>query len=433
MKLARTAPMALMASALREPSRQKLFLGQKQRSIVGTAALLAALILGASVISIEFGLSVAIVEIGLGVVAGNFFGLEVAPWIDFLAGFAGITLTFLAGVEVDLPVMRTNLKQSLLIGGASFALPFAAAFALCYWALGWSLPAAEVGGAALSTTSLAVVYAVLVETGLSGTRLGKLLMASTFVTDFGTAVALSLLFMRLNWFTAAFVIVAVAAIFLLPRTSRWFFRRYGGRVIEPETKLIFAMLFVLMLLAERGESQAVLPAFILGLAMSRLYEHHREQKGRLQVVAFALLTPFFFVKSGMSVSLDLVWANLGLLAVLLGTKTAAKFLGVFPLAHRYLRPNATYTTLLMSTGLTFGTISSVYGLNAGYIDQTQFSLLVATVVASAVIPTLIAQRWFRPFFVPSKTKGNTVPASNPGSEPCPNCGHAIIAESEGSA
>jgi hypothetical protein len=50
----------------------------------------------------------------------------------------------------------------------------------------------------------------------------------------------------------------------------------------------------------------------------------------------------------------------------------------------------------MSTGLTFGTISSVFGLNAGYIDQVQYSVLVGVVVASAVIPTFIAQKWFMP-------------------------------------
>jgi Kef-type K+ transport system membrane component KefB len=114
------------------------------------------------------------------------------------------------------------------------------------------------------------------------------------------------------------------------------------------------------------------------------------------VVAFALLTPAFFIRSGMNVSLGALWANIGLLGAFFGVKVAAKLAGVFPLARRYVGEGATYFTLLMSTGLTFGTISSLYGYQAGIIDATQFSLLVATVVASAVIPTLIAQRWFDP-------------------------------------
>ena len=73
-----------------------------------------------------------------------------------------------------------------------------------------------------------------------------------------------------------------------------------------------------------------------------------------------------------------------------------KFVGVYFFAKRYLHRGEIYTTLLMSTGLTFGTISSVFGLYAGYIDQVQYSVLVGVVVASAVIPTFIAQKWFMP-------------------------------------
>lgn len=355
-----------------------------------------ALILAASIISVELGFSVAIIEIGLGIIGGNFLGLETTPWIDFLAGFASIVLMFLAGVEVDLPLMREKLKESLLIGGVSFLAPFLVVIAVGYWLLVWSREAPEVAGVALSTTSLAVVYAVLVETELTSTRIGKLIMAATFVTDFCTAAALSLLFMKPSWNTLTFVAVSALAVFLMPKLSPMFFRRYGDRVIEPEIKLICAVLFLLMLMGARGNSHAVLPAFVLGLAMSRIYAQHQLEQQRLRVVAFALLTPFFFIKGGMNVSLSLVGANIGLLLFLLATKMITKFAGVLPLARKYVRKDAAYTILLMSTGLTFGTISSLYGLEAGYIDQVQFSLLVTTVVLSAIVPTFIAQQWYRP-------------------------------------
>ena len=116
----------------------------------------------------------------------------------------------------------------------------------------------------------------------------------------------------------------------------------------------------------------------------------------MRVVAFAFLTPFFFVKGGMSVSAHALWSNLGILALLFLWKMIPKFAGVYPLARRYCSPHATFTTLLMSTGLTFGTISALYGLNAGIINRTQFSLLVGVVVLSAIVPTAIAQRFFQP-------------------------------------
>ena len=360
------------------------------------AMIAAILIVLASVVSIEAGISVALIEITMGVIAGNVLGLTSPPWMDFLASFASILLTFLAGAEVDHQVLRERLKESLLIGGVSFLAPFLGAWAFSAWALGWAGPAAQIAGVALSTTSLAVVYAVLVETGLTHTAIGKLLMASTFVTDFGTALALAVLFIRPTWWLVPFLGVSILLIWLMIGLQPWFFRRYGDRVIEPEIKGAVAALLVLMFFAERAQSHAVLPAFVLGLALAPIFHRYRELGRRFRVVAFALLTPFFFLKGGLNVSLGLVWANFGLLVLLLLAKQVTKFVGVYPFARRYVRGDAMFMTLLMSTGLTFGTISSLYGLNAGILTRAQFSVLVTAVVASAVIPTLIAQRWFSP-------------------------------------
>jgi len=368
------------------------------------------LVLLASVASVELGVSVALIEISLGVVAGNFLGLTSPPWMDFLASFGSILLTFLAGAEVDPRVMRQKFKESLLIGGLSFAAPFVGAWLFCAWVLGWSTPAAQIAGVALSTTSLAVVYAVLVETGLTLTPIGKLIMASTFVTDFGTALALALLFIRPTWWLVPFLGVSVLVIWAMVTLQPWFFSRYGERVIEPEIKGAVAALLVLMFFADKAQSHAVLPAFVLGLALAHIFHEHPELTRRFRVVAFALLTPFFFLKGGMNVSLKLVWANLGLLVLLFAVKQVTKIAGVYPLARRWVPIDAIFVTLLMSTGLTFGTISSLYGFNAGILDRAQFSVLVTVVVASAVVPTVIAQRWFHPEKVVLRPAPNSAPS-----------------------
>jgi Kef-type K+ transport system membrane component KefB len=360
------------------------------------AMALSVVVLLASMISVELGISIAVIEIILGIAVGNLLHLPTPAWLTFLASFGSIVLTFLAGAEVDPGVLRDKLKESLVIGGLSFLLPFAGGLLVARYALGWEWRAAEIGGIALSTTSLAVVYAVLVETGLNQTEIGKTIMAATFVTDFGTAAALSALFLTPNLWMIPFVLVSVALIVVMPKLEGWFFARYGNRVIEPELKGAFAALFVLVYLGERAQSHAVLPAFLLGLALARTFERRRVEQQRFRVVAFALLTPFFFIRSGMNVSLPAVWANLGLLVLLLAVKLTCKFVGVYPFARRWVRQHASYTTLLMSTGLTFGTISATYGLNAGIIDQAQFSVLVSVVVLTAVVPTAIAQRFFTP-------------------------------------
>ena len=267
---------------------------------------------------------------------------------------------------------------------------------MSYVLLDWSVRASLIAGTALSTTSLAVVYAVLVERGLTDTGIGKLLMSATFVTDLCTAIALSAIFIAPNVWYPLFLVVSLALILALPRIAPWFFGRYGDRVIEPEIKLVFLCLLVLMVVADASNGHAVLPAFVLGLAMSRHFAEHREEQKRLRVVAFAFLTPFFFLKGGMNVSLSAVGGNLGLLAVLLLAKMAPKLAFVYPLARRADRRHAAFTALLMSTGLTFGTIASLYGLTSGIIDETQFSLLVTVVVLSAVVPTALAERRFLP-------------------------------------
>jgi Kef-type K+ transport system membrane component KefB len=361
------------------------------------AAILVSAALLASIVSVEVGISVALIELALGIALGNTFNLDPNQgWLVFLAGFASVVLTFLAGAEVDPDDFRERLGASITIGVLSFAGPFVVATLIALGPLGWTTKASLIAGTALSTTSLAVVYAVLVETGLNTVRVGKLIMSACFVTDMCTVIALSLIFIKPTIWFPVFIVVSVVLIVLLPKLAPWFFGRYGDRVIEPEIKLVFAILLALIVLGTEANSQAVLPAFILGLVMSRHYQRHREEQRRLRVVAFAFLTPFFFLRGGMNVSLAAVFANLGVLGVLVAAKMMPKLGLVYPLARRHTGENATFTTLLMSTGLTFGTISALYGLTAHIIDRTQFSLLVSVVVLSAIVPTAIAQRWFSP-------------------------------------
>jgi len=361
-----------------------------------TATILAALILVAAIVSVEFGISVAIIEITFGVVGSSVLGLRPTPWIDFIGSFAGIVLTFMAGAEVDRQLLRREWKPSILIGGLSFLLPFVGVALFARYVAGWNIRQSEIAGVALSTTSLAVVYAVLVETGLAASRLGKILMAATFITDLGTAIALSVLFLRPSAYLALFVVVSVLVILLMLAFQRPFFQRYGARVIEPEIKGAFLALFVLMWAADLAESHAVLPAFLLGLAVSDVFKRHLEEQRRFRIVSFAFLTPIFFLKGGLNVDVRQLAAGVWLLFAFLFVKIATKFLGVLPAALRFVRPHALFTTLLMSTGLTFGTISSLYGLNAGIINRQQFTILLGAVIGSAVIPTVVAQRWFAP-------------------------------------
>jgi len=353
-----------------------------------------------SLFSLELGMSVAIIEIALGAVAGS-MGLKTEEWMLYLANFGGILLTYLAGTEIDMRLMKEKFKESFHIGTFSFLIPFIGTYLYTYLVCHWTLQASLIAGVALSTTSLAVVYSVLVETGLSKTQIGKLLMAATFITDMGTALALSILFVKPTLYTGIFIIISIIVIILATRFSHLVFDnpKWKNRVIEPEIKYVFVLLLVFMYFAKLGDGHAVLPAFLLGLLMSKHFTGTSETKvvrNRLRTVAYAIITPIFFIVGGMRVSLPMILSAAGLFAMLFVIKIVAKFIGVYFLARKYIPNGSMYTTLLMSTGLTFGTIASVFGLTSGLIDQVQYSVLVGVVIASAVIPTFIAQKWFMP-------------------------------------
>ena len=290
------------------------------------------LALVASVISIRTAISVALVEICVGVIAGNFLGLDgKAEWISFLAGFGSILLTFLAGAEIEPEVLRKYGKESIGIGLLSFFLPFLGAMTYAYYVANWSFDAAKICGIALSTTSVAVVYAVMVETGLNNTELGKLILAACFVTDLGTVLALGVLFAHYNIWLALFCAVTILVLCFTPRFTRWFFKTFNGHVSEPEIKLLFFMLLALGWLATHSNSEAVLPAYLLGLVVAGLFKENRDMVRHLRTTTFALLTPFYFLKAGTIVSLPAILTGLGLILVLLRVKVIMKFLGVYPM------------------------------------------------------------------------------------------------------
>lgn len=356
------------------------------------------LALVASLVSIRVGISVALVEIFVGVLAGNFAGLHTTPWIDFLAMFGSGLLTFLAGAEIDPDSLRRHIRVSLSVGVVSFAVPFAATFAFAYFVAGWNLQAAQIAGIALSTTSVAVVYAVMIETGLADQDLGKTILAACFITDLGTVVALGALFADFNPLLVGFIVAMGLSLWLMPRMTRWFLVHVPGRVSEPEIKFLFFVLFLLGGLAQTAKSEAVLPAYLLGLAVAGVFVRDRVLVHRMRSIAFSILTPFYFIKAGLYVAIPAVIGGAGLIAALLLVKVGAKVIGVWPTARAFGIPvrEANYTTLLMSTGLTFGTISALYGLTNGYIDQAAYTVLVTVVILSAVVPTLIATRFFEP-------------------------------------
>ena len=370
------------------------------------AALWLGLALIATLVSIWLRVATALSEIVVGTIAQLLIGALVGTavlggdqgWIKFLSGTGAIVLTFLAGAELDPEVFRRKWKEATAVGLISFFAPFFGCAAAARWLLGWGVEASWLAGIAMSTTSVAVVYAVMLEFGFNVTDYGKTVLAACFITDLGTVVALGLIFAPFTLKTVLFIAVLAALAFVMPWLTPRFFRRYGGRPSEVEAKYLLLSLFGLGALAAWADSEPVLPAYLIGMVLAGTMGKDHALVRRLRTLTFGLLTPFYFIRAGSFVSVPALIAAPAAFLLLLVVKILTKIAGVYPVTQGFRSPRkeGIYTTLLMSTGLTFGTISALFGLSHQIVDQAQYSALVAAVIASAVVPTLVANAWFMP-------------------------------------
>jgi len=304
----------------------------------------------------------------------------------------------LAGAELEPEVLRTKLKEVSAVGLIGFFAPFLGCAAIAHYLLGWELRASLLCGVALSTTSMAVVYAVMLETGFNRTEFGKGILGACFINDLGTVIALGLLFAPFTYRSLIFICATVIVLALLPYITRRLTRIYAYRTAAIRAKWVILVLFGLGALALWSGSEAVLPAYLVGMVLAEFSNGDTFWIRRLRTLTVGFLTPFYFIRAGTFVSLPALVSAPLIFLFLIGGKVVSKIFGLYPIIGLFRREHNErwYYTLMMSTGLTFGTISALYGLSHGIVTLGQYSFLVAVVIASAVVPTLIAGLAFLP-------------------------------------
>jgi Kef-type K+ transport system membrane component KefB len=356
----------------------------------------------ASRVKVSGALMEILVGIAAAAVVGRYFGPNAMgsnlPWVTFMASIGAVLLTFLAGAELEPAIMRRKWKEVSIVGLVGFVAPFLGCAAVARWLLGWSPTSSWLAGIALSTTSMAVVYAVMLETGFNRTDFGKGILGACFVNDLGTVLALGLMFAPFTWRTVVFAAVSVLAFALLPLITPRLMNHYANRTAAFRTKWVLFILFGLGTLAMWAGSEAVLPAYIAGMVLATALGGDHAFIRRLRTLAVGFLTPIYFLRAGSFVSLPALLAAPLIFLALLAGKVGTKIFGLYPVvgAFREQFKERWYYTLMMSTGLTFGTISALFGLSHGIVSQQQYSHLVAVVIGSAVIPTMIANAVFLP-------------------------------------
>jgi Kef-type K+ transport system membrane component KefB len=360
----------------------------------------------ATVLANKLKISMALIEICIGALAGyvcsHYFIADVLKtneeWLRFIASTGAILLTFLAGAELEPSVLKAKRKEVLIVGIVGFLMPFLGAAAAAKFILHWEFRASLLAGIALSTTSMAVVYSVMLEYGFNKTEFGKGILGACFVNDLGTVIALGLIFAPFTYKTIVFITVSIVVFIFLPSITRKLMHIYAFKTAAIRTKWILFVLFFLGSLSFWAGSEAVLPAYIVGMVLATTINKDDHFIRRFRTLTVGFLTPFYFLRAGALVSVPAIIAAPLLILILFSSKVFSKILGLFPVISRFRsdRKERWYYTLLMSTGLTFGTISAIYGLTHGIVSKEQYSYLVAVVIGSAVIPTIIANFAFLP-------------------------------------
>jgi glutathione-regulated potassium-efflux system ancillary protein KefC len=370
------------------------------------AAIWLALAIISTILANRLKISMALMEICVGAFAGyvctRFIGQDAmkpnTEWIRFIAGSGAVVLTFLAGAELNPESLKNKYKEVSAVGIIGFFAPFIGCAAIAKFLIGWDTRASLLAGVALSTTSMAVVYAVMMEYGFNKTEYGKGILGACFINDLGTVIALGIIFAPFDYKTIVFVVICIIAFIFMPLITRQLTKTYGNRTAAIRTKWILFILFGLGSLAIWAGSEAVLPAYIVGMVLAGTISKDDFFIRRLRTLTIGFLTPFYFLRAGVLVSIPAVISAPLIFIILLAGKVLSKIFGLYPVIGIFKeeKKERWYYTLLMSTGLTFGTISALYGLTHGIVTQEQYSCLVAVVIGSAVIPTLIANLAFLP-------------------------------------
>ena len=359
-----------------------------------------------TVLANRLKISNALMEIIIGAIVG-FLALKTgfidklaldADWMKFIAGVAAIMLTFLAGSELNPDSLKSKFKEITIVGLVGFFAPFIGVTLITHFILHWGLQSSLLTGIALSTTSMAVVYAVMIEYGFNKTSFGKSILGACFVNDLGTVIGLGLIFAPFTYKTLIFIAVTVMLIFILPSVTNFLIKHFAYKTAAIRTKWILFILLSMGVLAMWSGSEPVLPAYIVGIILAKTIEKDNFFVRRLRTMTIGFLTPIYFLRAGALVSLPAIFGAFLVFILLFSGKIMFKIFGLFPVISTFKKHKKEkwYYTLLMSTGLTFGTISALYGLTNNIINKEQYSIIVGVVIASAVIPTLIANKFFLP-------------------------------------
>ncbi len=357
-------------------------MGESDTDILATLTAVSGVVLASVLLAESLGVTPAMFEILLGYIIGV-MGISTGDILDTLALIGGVILMFMAGLEVDVNLLRSVLAKSLIVGSTSFFAPMASTYLLLS-ILGYGVTDSLLAAVGVSTTSVAVVYMIIRKTGIIALRRGQLILASAMAADIISIIAYTAVVFKPSKILAIYVV----SLIVIPWATARYIRRLPRIGFEAETRLILALLLVITLFSEVAGIHGILFSFLLGVAFSTSPDRDAIA-GKTSTLTFGFLAPIFFTNAGLLISSAEV-SNIWLVALILfASSYPAKVLAT----HAALRMASGLRDLRLSNvfgaRLTVSTIIAYSGLKTGVLSAelaagVMFTALVATLVASMI-------------------------------------------------
>ncbi|MFY8187746.1 MAG: cation:proton antiporter [Flavobacterium sp.] len=332
-----------------------------------------------------------------------------------LSGTAGLLyIMFLAGLEIDLADFKKNSKKSLVFGMYTFIIPMVLGVLAGIYLLEFSIPTSVLLASMFASHTL-IAYPLISKMGVAKNKAVNITVGGTLITDTLALLVLAVIvgmttgevntefWVRLS---VSIVIFGLIVMLVFPIIGRWFFKRFDDNV----SQYIFVLVMVYLgaVLAEMAGIEAIIGAFLAGLALNRLIPHTSPLMNRVEFVGNAIFIPFFLIGVGMLIDYRAFFKNLETIKVagiMIVVATMAKFLAAW-LTQKTFKFSADERRLIfgLSNAQAAATLAAVlvgYNIITGtdaagepirLLDETVLNGTILMILFTCTIASFVAQK-----------------------------------------
>ena len=242
------------------------------------------------------------------IIGPNGFNLLLRDSSIILSGTAGLLyIMFLAGLEIDLTEFRKNRNKSIIFGLYTFLIPMILGTLSVIYILNFSI-ATSVLLASMFASHTLIAYPILSKLGVTKNRAVNISIGGTMITDTLALLVLAVIVGMVTgevdsafWtrLSISILLFGLIVVLLFPIIGRWFLKRYEDNVSQ--YIFVLVMVFLGAVLAEAAGIEAIIGAFLSGLALNRLIPSTSPLMNRIEFVGNAVFIPFFLIGVGMLV------------------------------------------------------------------------------------------------------------------------------------